>query len=259
MAYDGTMFRGWQVQSEGDTVQGELESAFRKIVGVDVRVIGSGRTDAGVHAIGQVAHFDDPKNLPSPRLRAALNAHLPPAIRVQQIHDVAPDFHALAESVHKTYFYQLHLGGRAGEESGGEAPEQPWRQGFFHVVHGDLDVEAMRGAAAQLVGRRDFSALSKVMDDDRGTVRTVISVRVLRVPRGLRIFVTADGFLYGMVRLMSGLLVDVGRGAVAVDAIPDRLATQTSANRSPALPSQGLFLWRVCYPNSRSGRGGVLP
>jgi tRNA pseudouridine38-40 synthase len=246
LSYDGSRYAGWQVQPERPTVQGELEAALARLLGAPVRVTGSGRTDAGVHALGQVAHFDDPRGMPVERLALALNAVLPDDIRALQAAAVRPDFHARHDARDKSYVYQIHVPGGRDQPAGRfELPVA--RRGSFHASAGPLDVRAMRAAAAQLVGRHDFTALSKRMDDDRTPVRTLRSLRVLRVPHGVRVVATADGFLYGMVRLLAGLLLDVGRGKRAPDSVPALLTSADRARAPPSLPPQGLFLWRVRY------------
>ncbi len=259
LAYDGGAYAGWQVQPGQPTVQGEVERALQRILGAPVRVNGSGRTDAGVHALGQVAHFDDPRGLPLPRLLAALNALLPPDVRARDLALVDPGFHALHSARGKTYFYQLHLVPRAAGRRAALAALPPLRRRTFHAVPGGLDVVAMRRAAALLVGTRDFTALSKAMAPGRTTVKTVRSVRVLRVPDGLRLFATADGFLYGMMRLLAGLLVEVGRGRLAAAAVPELLAAADRSRAPPLLPAHGLFLWRVQYATGDAPRDGAAP
>jgi len=248
LAYDGEAYAGWQLQPGLPTVQGALEAALEQLVRQPVRIFGSGRTDAGVHALGQVAHFDDPRGLPPERLAAALNGRLPPDIRVRLAVPVAPDFHALHSATGKTYVYQLHLSPPAGGSRAALAALPPHRRRTFHAVRADIDVQAMRAAARLLCGRHDFTALSKAMAEGRGTVKTLRAVRVLHVPRGLRIVATADGFLYGMVRMIAGLLVEVGRGRRASGQVRELLASRDRSLGPPLLPAHGLFLWRVRYP-----------
>lgn len=249
VGYDGTDFAGWQVQPGGArTVQGELERAVESVTRAPVRVTGSGRTDAGVHAFAQNAHFDDPRGLEPTAWLGALNARLPPDVRVRAVSAAAPDFHALHSAVGKTYVYQLHLSDAPGGQGAVEASVPPWRRRGFCAVRASIDVDAMRRAARHLVGTHDFTALSKVMEEGRSTTKTLRAVRVLGVPRGLRLVVSGDGFLYGMVRLVAGLLVDVGAGRVHPDDVPARLASGRRDRRSPSMPARGLFLWRVAYP-----------
>jgi tRNA pseudouridine38-40 synthase len=247
LAYDGAAYSGWQVQPDVVTVQGTLEAALERACGVPVRVTASGRTDAGVHALCQVAHFDDPTGGDPERLRRRLLALLPPDVRVTGLCATSEGFHARHDAVEKTYFYQLHLVAEAGGARAIQAALTPHRVRTFHAVPGNLDVSAMRRAARVLEGRHDFAALSKVMDPARGTVRTLRRVRVLRIPGGLRIFATGDGFLYGMVRLLAGLLVEVGRGRRTPEQVGPWLARAERVQCPPSLPARALFLWRVRY------------
>lgn len=254
LAYDGTDFAGWQVQRDDRTVQGVVEGALAELLHRPVRVHGSGRTDAGVHALGQVCHFDDAPDWPERRIVGALHGRLPPDVRVRGVARVPDDFHARHSARRKTYLYQLHLADVPGGARDVQAALPPHRRRTFHPVSSRVDVDAMRAAAAHLRGRHDFTTFSKSMPAERGTVRTVHAVRVLRVPHGLRVFVTGEGFLYGMVRLLAGLLVEVGLGRVAAASVPERLAARDRRLACHALPPQGLFLWRVDYAEPGDAR-----
>jgi len=246
LAYDGTRFAGWQVQPGLPTVQGEVESALERLCGAPVRITGAGRTDAGVHALGQVAHFDDPRGVPVDRLARALNTLLPDDVRVLAAAAVPTDFHARHEARCKTYAYQIHVPGGRGQPPG-RAQLPCHRRLAWHAVPGALDLAAMRRAAACLTGTHDFTALSRRMDDGRTTVRTLHAVRVLRAPHGVRIVATGDGFLYGMMRLMAGLLVDVGSGRRAPADVPALLEARDRTRAPPSLPPQALCLLHVRY------------
>jgi tRNA pseudouridine38-40 synthase len=258
LAYDGAAYAGWQLQPDQPTLQGTLEAALERACGSPVRVTGSGRTDAGVHALGQVAHFDDPTGGDPERLRRRLAALLPPDVRVRRLCVARADFHARHAALEKTYFYQMHLAPCAGGARAVQLAVPPHRRCTFHGVPAGLDLMAMRHAARALEGRHDFTALSKVMDPGRGTVRTLRSVRVLRVPGGLRVFATADGFLYGMVRLLAGLLLDVGRGRRAPEEVGPWLARADRSRGPPSLPAHALFLWRVRYAGEDALPPGLL-
>jgi tRNA pseudouridine38-40 synthase len=247
VAYDGGAYSGWQLQADAPTVQGRLEQALQQLLQSPVRVTGSGRTDAGVHALGQVAHFDDPSGTPLERLQGGINGLLPPDIRVRELRPVDPEFHAIYSARDKTYVYQFHLPGPGGGPRQRGAALSPMRRRTFHVVRSPLDVEAMRAAAAHLIGRHDFLTFSKAMAEGRPTVRRLDALRVLHVPHGLRIVATGEGFLYGMVRLLSGLLLDVGRGRVGPEQVPELLTALDRSLASPSLPAHGLILWRVRY------------
>jgi len=252
LAYDGTDFEGWQVQPGRRTVQGVVEAALEGLLGAPVRVAGAGRTDAGVHACAQVCSFDDPRPWPPARLHSALAAALPPDVRPLAVRDVPPDFHALHSARRKTYVYQLHLSSAAGGMRSVEHSLPPLRRRTFHAVRRDIDVGAMRAAARALRGRHDFTALSKAMPAGRSTLKTLEALRVLHIPEGLRIVASADGFLYGMVRMLAGLLVEVGRGRRSATDVPALLAAADRARSPPSLPAHALHLWRIDY-------GDVLP
>ena len=261
LAYDGTDFLGWQVQPTGRTVQGVVEAALGEVLGAPVRVQGSGRTDAGVHARAQVAHFDDPAGLPLERLHGALAAALPDDVRPVALLPVADDFHALHDARRKTYVYRLHLSRSRGGQRTVERSLPPLRRRDHLAVREGLDLAAMRAAAARLVGTHDFTTFSKAMPEGRGTVKTLEALRVLRGPRSLALLATGDGFLYGMVRLLAGLLVEVGRGRVAVDAVPALLEARDRAAAPASLPARGLCLGWVDHgarlPRSKVREGLV--
>jgi tRNA pseudouridine38-40 synthase len=237
-AYDGRSFSGWQSQPDGNAVQDVIERRLQWIFGRVVRIHGSGRTDAGVHALGQVFHFDAEWAHGPARLLAALRDGLPPAIQVRSARPVPRKFHARFSAAGKVYFYQLHHGG----------PADPFLQPFCWSIHRKLDVEAMRAAARRLRGRHDFRAFSA----STGVVRenTVRRLRRLDVTgRGARLRVTAeaDGFLYKMVRSIAGALVAVGQGKLTPAQVAAILRSARRTHAIQTAPAQGLFLARVRY------------
>jgi len=248
LAYDGTDFAGWQVQPDQRTVQGTVEAALASLLGQPLRVHGSGRTDAGVHALGQVAHFDDPEGWALERLRSALNATLPADVRVLAAAEAAPDFHALHSSRRKSYVYQFWPSTRRGGKRTLAGSVPPLLRRTHHACRADLDLAAMRRAAAQLCGTLDFTTLSKAMPAGRTMVKRVDSVRVLPSRHQLRLVVTGEGFLYGMVRLMAGLLLAVGAGERAAGDVAPLIAARDRSLAPASLPALGLLLWKVDYP-----------
>jgi tRNA pseudouridine38-40 synthase len=240
LQYDGTDYVGWQRQATGTSIQGRLEDAFEPIAGTRVTVHGAGRTDAGVHALAQVASVSFPGALESAVLGRALNAALPPDVRVLSIEDVPPDFHARFSAIGKTYEYRIVNASLVS----------PFLARYaWHVAH-RLDVEAMKRASAHLVGAHDFAAFQGAGSDVGSSQRTIKSIewedgRAHDVP--LRIRIQGDGFLRHMVRNIVGTLVEVGSGRWAADQIVEVLASRDRSRAGPTAPAHGLFLVCVDY------------
>jgi tRNA pseudouridine38-40 synthase len=245
-AYDGGGFAGWQSQVGGTAVQDVIERRLAEIAGQPIRIHGSGRTDAGVHACGQVFHFDAAWRHDPAKLVAALRTGLPPAIQIRSIRPAPAGFHARFGASGKRYEYRLHLG-----------DADPFTRPYVWSVWRPLDLAAMQGAAARLQGTHDFRAFAALNGPPReDTVRTLRRLAVTRRGRLVRIVAEADGFLYKMVRSLTGVLVAVGEGRLTPEAVQSLLE---SARRTPAVhtaPPQGLFLMRVFYgarPRPRRG------
>jgi tRNA pseudouridine38-40 synthase len=237
-AYDGRGFAGWQSQPGGTAVQDVIERRLRVILGRAVRIHGSGRTDAGVHALGQVFHFDAAWSHGAAKLVAALRAGLPATIQVRSARPVPSSFHARYSARGKTYFYQLHLGG----------PADPFLHPYCWSVNQRLDLAAMRAAARKLRGRHDFRAFAA---DNGGSLEDAVR-RLHRLDvtaRGARLRITAeaDGFLYKMVRSLVGALVAVGQGRLTPAGVAALLRQARRTNAVQTAPPQGLFLARVRY------------
>jgi tRNA pseudouridine38-40 synthase len=238
VAYDGAPFAGWQSQSHGNTVQDHLERAFERVSGEAVRVHGAGRTDAGVHALAQCAHVDVLKFLAADRWIKALNALLPPAIRVLSCRYVSKDFHARLSAKGKIYRYRIWI-----------APILPpleYRRAW-HVAR-PLDMGILKTAAKHFVGTHDFAAFAA----NRGkpeprTIRTINSVRVRQKGPCVTIEFDGDGFLYKMVRLMVGALVKCAHGKMRIEEIISRLHSGKVGSARFAAPAEGLYLVRVRY------------
>ena len=238
MAYDGSGYAGWQVQPNGTTVQEMLETVLGRLDGAVVKVHGSGRTDQGVHARGQVAHFDLTKPFNPVALRRALNALLPEDVRVMRVQKSAPDFHARKHAVAKEYRYFIW-----------NAETVLPTERLYHLHEPQtLDLDAMRAAAAQLVGRHDFAAFTanpnRVVES---TVRELFELSVRK--RGSEVIIVArgEGFLYKMVRSLAGWLLRVGKGEVAPEATTAVLESKLRTARVPTAQPHGLFLWKVMY------------
>ena len=272
LAYDGTDYVGWQRQANGVSIQGLIEDALCELDGCTVAVAGAGRTDSGVHALGQVAAFTIERAMPPDALRRALNAHLPDAIRVMAAAEVPTSFHPRFDARTKTYRYRIWNG----------EVISPFERRYAWHVTGALDVEAMQAAARLVEGRHDFAAFQATGSDVATTEREVFVSRIadcgLRIDCGLSIAdcgipairspqspvrsqsavrnppsemlayeVTGTGFLRHMVRTIVGTLVEVGRGKQPVDWMTGVLASRDRAAAGPTAPAAGLFLVHVDY------------
>ena len=238
IAYDGAHFAGWQSQLHGNTVQDHLERALAQIAGEPVRVHGAGRTDAGVHALGQCAHVDVHDGLAPSRWTIAVNAALPPQIRVLRCERVPTGFHARFSAVGKVYRYRIWTGPILPPLEYGRA---------WHLVH-RLDGEVLNAAARSFAGQHDFAGFAANRGHlERDTIRTMRSVIVNRRGFCWTIEFDGDGFLYKMVRLMIGGLVDCATGKFDSRELVARLNRTKTAQARTAAPATGLYLVRVRY------------
>ena len=239
VAYDGSQFAGWQSQSHRNTIQDHLERAFERISGKPGRVHGAGRTDAGVHALAQCAHVDLPDDrLSSARWTEALNALLPPRIRVLRCRYVSNDFHARLSAKGKLYRYRIW--------SAPVLPPFEYRR-VWHVTR-PLDLDALRMAAKCFVGTHDFAGFAANRGrQEKTTIRTIYSVRVRQMGFCVTVDFDGDGFLYKMVRLIVGSLVKCALKKWRVEDLTDRLTSGRVGPARFAAPSEGLFLVRVRY------------
>ena len=242
LQYDGTRYNGWQKQGNTDnTIQGKLETLLSRIAGEPVEIHGAGRTDAGVHARRFALSFCYTGKVPMQKIVPALNAHLPPDIRAVDIRSVPDGFHARYAAHAKTYRYYI-LNARV---------DDPFTYDTCHRVGAALNLPAMQAAAAQFIGTHDFSALcasgsSAAAHGD--TVRTITDCTVVQNGDLFTISVTADGYLYNMVRILAGTLVDAGLGKRTPESIPALLESGDRRRAGPTLPAKGLFLEKVDYP-----------
>jgi tRNA pseudouridine38-40 synthase len=248
LAYDGTDYVGWQRQANGVSIQGLIEEALRAIDGRAVAVAGAGRTDSGVHALGQVASFAIERALSPDAVVRALNAHLPEAIRIMSADEVPPSFHPRFNAIAKTYRYRIWNG----------EVVSPFERRYAWHVTGALDVDAMSAAARLVEGDHDFAAFQATGSDVATTERKVTSSLVARPFESLGIEgskdkplivyeITGPGFLRHMVRTVVGTLVEVGRGRQPVEWMAAVLASRDRAAAGPTAPAAGLFLVRVDY------------
>ncbi len=235
MAYDGTRYAGFQVQPNAPTVQGELEKALATICGEAVRIAGAGRTDAGVHATGQVISFRSATELDPATLRRGVNALLPADIATWDVEEAGEDFHARFSATGRAYEYRIRC-----------APQRdPLERHREHWVSQALDVDAMERATAALVGRHDFAAFATGAPTQR-TERTVRQATWDR-EESLRLVIEADGFLRGMVRAIVGTLLWVGTGHTPAERVAAIVASRDRAQAGPSAPAAGLCLIAVRY------------
>lgn len=242
IAYDGTDFHGWQIQANKPTVQGEIVAVLRRLTQENVQLPGAGRTDAGVHALGQVGSFRTQSALSAGEFQRALNALLPPAIRIVSAEETGPDFSARWSAKGKVYRYRLYRGK--------VVPPMLWR----YVLHYPfpLDEEAMKEAAAKFVGVHDFTSFaastgSEDDDKERNMEREIYSTELKRTDDGEELWFTVHGrsFLRYMVRKMVGTLLEVGRGKLSPADIETLYELKDRSKSGPTVPPQGLFMVRV--------------
>jgi tRNA pseudouridine38-40 synthase len=236
-AYDGGHFAGWQSQTRGDAVQDVIEARLAQIFGQPLRVHGSGRTDAGVHARAQVFHFDAEWRHGPEKLLAAFRMGLPPALQVKSIRAASPTFHARFQAAGKRYEYRVHLG-----------DADPFTRPYCWTFFRPLDIGAMKKAAEALRGRHDFRAFTALNGPAReDTVRDLRRLDVTKRGKTLRITAEADGFLYKMVRSLAGVLVAAGEGKLSAKDVRTILASRERTAAVQTAPPQGLFLVKVFY------------
>lgn len=232
VAYDGTEYHGWQVQPNARTIEGELNRCLSELLQEDIQVIGASRTDAGVHAKGNIAVFDTDARMPAEKISYALNQRLPKDIVIQKSCQVDADFHPRHCDTRKTYSYHIYRG---------EFP-MPLRTRYSYFTYVPLDVTKMREAAALFLGEHDFKSFCSANTQVESTVRTIEFLDVTEDDQELVITIRGNGFLYNMVRIIAGTLVDVGRGFLAVEDIPDILKACNRERAGQTLPACGLVL-----------------
>jgi len=238
IAYDGTDFSGYQVQPNGRTVQGEIERILTRMhKGQPIRIVASGRTDSGVHAKGQVIHFDSTLNVPVDGWLKALNAQLPKDIQAVMVEKVTRDFHARFNSKMKEYRYRIL-----------NRPERDlFRRNYVHHVSDVLDVKKMQEAAEYFIGEHDFTSFCASGTSVQDKVRTIYELDVITAGDEIVVRVVGNGFLYQMVRIIVGTLLEVGKGKMDPGHIKDILVAKDRRSAPATAPPQGLYLWQVNY------------
>jgi tRNA pseudouridine38-40 synthase len=235
--YDGTAYLGWQIQPKGPTLQGKIEEKLSLLTGEAIHLVGSGRTDAGAHAFGQVAHFKTKSRMDVDSLQKALNSLLPPDIMIQKAEEVGEDFHARRP---RSKVYEYRILNR-------DVRSVFHRHYAWHLLQ-KLDFEEMKRAARNLIGEHDFSSFRSVGSPTRTSVRKVIRAEWKKSRDGLiRFEIEANGFLKQMVRAIVGTLVEVGRGKISVEEFRRILDAKDRKMAGPTAPARGLFLKEVKY------------
>jgi tRNA pseudouridine38-40 synthase len=237
MSYDGARYHGWQMQRSEPTVAGAVEAALAEVCGRGTRVVGCGRTDAGVHARVYCANFNTESSIPAERLPYALNSRLPPDIAVAAAREVPDGFNAVASCIKKEYTYEIYC----------SRVHDPFREGRAYRYSLTPDVEAMRAAAAAFVGTRDFAAMRSAGSRTKTTVRTVFWYKIYSEGGALRLCVCADGFLYNMARVMAGTLLYVSEGKIAPERLPAMLESGDRRLAGPTVPACGLYMSGLWY------------
>jgi len=238
ISYDGTDYLGWQKQKKGKTIQDTLESALSKIFKKPVKVTGSGRTDAGVHALAQVANFTvKPLRIPLAKLPSVINNALPPDIRITGCELVDEDFNARRSAKEKTYLYVIS----------NSVVQSPFSARYAWHVPSPLDIKKMKRAARHLKGRHDFKAFSASDSSTENTIRTIKKITIEKNGTEIFVLITANGFLKQMARNIVGTLVDVGRGKIDPEEIKNILLSRDRKRAGKCAPANGLFLLNVRY------------
>ncbi|MFD2369424.1 tRNA pseudouridine(38-40) synthase TruA [Brevibacillus sp. GCM10020057] len=237
VAYDGTDFSGFQVQPDQVTVQGEIEAALQRVTGEQIQISGSGRTDAGVHARGQVIHFDTASSIPLEKWGFVLNNQLPGSIVVRSVEEVPDTFHARFDVQVKEYRYCIDNNPVA----------DVFRHRYADHIRFPLDVAAMQQAARHLVGEHDFTSFCSAKTFVEDKVRTIYSLSVERLGNEVWVICRGNGFLYNMVRIIVGTLVEVGQGKRHPDELRDILAACDRERAGKTAPAKGLTMWEVIY------------
>lgn len=237
VAYDGTNYHGWQVQDNGITIEEVLNRTISELVQEDIKVIGASRTDAGVHACGNVAVFDTESRIPGDKFSFALNQRLPEDIRIQESCEVDADFHPRYADTVKTYEYNI-LNRRF---------ELPSKRLYAAFCYYPMDIERMNQAAAYLVGEHDFKSFCSAGAQVQTTIRTIYAVNVTKDDDMVHIRITGNGFLYNMVRIIAGTLMQVGTGLMEPEQVKEILEARDRSKAGPTAVAKGLTLVEIRY------------
>lgn len=237
--YNGKNFAGWQTQPKKRTVQGVLEDAISNLLQEKISLFASGRTDSGVHAIAQTAHFETNSNIPAEKLHFAINSKLPSDVAVVSAKEVASDSHARFDVKKKTYMYKLYA----------SDVNLPLYDGFALRVHPKVldKIEEMKKAGESFIGTHDFSGFCSANTEVKDFVRTIYDLKITQTGPEINIFITGNGFLYNMVRIIVGTLLDVAEGKIHASQIPNIIASRNRTLAGKTVKPDGLYLWGIRY------------
>lgn len=243
LAYDGSRYDGWQKQGNTDnTIQGKLEAVIGRMLGEAVEVCGSGRTDAGVHALAQTANFHGETSMTEGEIKDYLNRYLPEDIGILSVEKISPRFHSRLSACEKTYLYQIETGNKANV----------FERKYVYCLGKTLDLERMRRGAALLLGERDFKSFCSNKRMKKSTIRNLISISIEEKGSKVLIRYRGNGFLYNMVRILTGTLIEIGLGDRKAEDVIRILEKKDRAAAGPTAPAQGLFLEKVEYKGKDS-------
>lgn len=239
VAYDGTNYHGSQIQNNGETIEGVLKRELENLLKEEICLIGASRTDAGVHARGNVYVFDTDSRIPPEKFSYALNARLPEDIRIQESCQVPPQFHPRHQDTIKTYEYRIL----------NRKFPLPEHRLYAHFSYDTLDLEKMQEACAYFIGEHDFASFCAAGSQVESTVRTIYDLKVENAGEIVTVSVTGNGFLYNMVRILVGTLLKVGKGEIEPKEIPAIIEGKDRSLAGPTAPARGLTLAKIRYPN----------
>ncbi len=237
--YEGTRYQGWQKQeSTGNTIQGKLEAILKHLTGQEIQVDGSGRTDAGVHSRGQTANAKLPDYIDPQELMDYFNRYLPEDIAVTKCEEVSERFHSRLNAIRKTYSYRIL----------NTKTPYVFDRRYVYQIEDTIDLDKMRLAACDLLGQHDFKAFTSTKKGKKSTVRTIESIDIAKTGDEIKITYTGDGFLYHMVRILTGTLIEIGTGKRDPGSVKDIINSKQRENAGYLVPAQGLCLECVEYP-----------
>lgn len=238
LEYDGSRYKGWQKQTEDvNTVQGKLENVINKMVGEDVQLVGCGRTDAGVHALNYTANFHTNSNMNTKDMLTYLNEYLSEDIAVKSVKDASERFHSRYNIISKTYLYKIN----------NSIEKNVFERRYIHTIKEKLDIEQMKLCSSVLIGNHDFQSFTTLKSKTKSTVRTINYINIIEEGNLIEIEINGNGFLWNMVRIILGTLIDSGKGNLNKIDVENILNAKKRADAGPMVPAKALFLKNVFY------------